>query len=81
MENFKYKIIYKIVAYRLAQILPDIISKDQRRFMKGRQIKDYICLTSEAINMLRNKSYGGNLAIEIGIAKAFDIIDWSFLLI
>lgn len=29
--------------------------------------------------MLHKKSFGGNLAIKIDIAKAFDTIDWSFL--
>jgi hypothetical protein len=80
LANFKYKIISKILADRLAQILPSIISKEQRGFIKGRQIKDCICLTSEIVNMLHKKSYGGNLAIKIDIAKAFDTIDWNFLL-
>ncbi|PNX88269.1 ribonuclease H, partial [Trifolium pratense] len=80
LANFKYKIISKILADRLAQILPSIISKEQTGFVKGRQIKDCICLTSEIINMLHKKSYGGNLAIKIDIAKAFDTIDWNFLL-
>ncbi|GAU23976.1 hypothetical protein TSUD_327770 [Trifolium subterraneum] len=80
MTNFKFKIISKILADRLALILPNIISKEQRGFIKGRQIKDCICLTSEAINMLHNKAYGGNLAIKIDIAKVFDTLDWQFLL-
>jgi hypothetical protein len=65
---------------RLALVLPSIISQEQRGFIKGRHIRDCICLTSEAINMLHKKSYGGNLAIKIDIAKAFDTIDWQFLL-
>ncbi|CAJ2645220.1 unnamed protein product [Trifolium pratense] len=80
IANFKFKIISKILADRLALILPNIISKEQRGFIKGRQIKDCVCLTSEAINMLHNKAYGGNLAIKIDIAKAFDTLDWQFLL-
>ncbi|MCH97378.1 RNA-directed DNA polymerase (Reverse transcriptase), partial [Trifolium medium] len=80
MANFKFKIISKILADRLAVILPDIISKEQRGFIKGRQIKDCVCLTSEAINMLHHKSFGGNLAIKIDIAKAFDTLDWQFLI-
>jgi hypothetical protein len=80
LANFKFKIISKVLADRLAQIMPSIISKEQRGFIKGREIKDCICLTSEAINLLHKKSYGGNLAIKIDIAKAFDTIDWSFLL-
>jgi hypothetical protein len=80
MTNFKFKIISNILADRLAQILPTIISKEQRGFIKSRQIRDCICLTSEAINMLHNKAFGGNLAIKLDIPKAFDTIDWQFLL-
>jgi len=80
MANFKFKILSKILVDRLAQVLPEIISKEQRGFIKGRQIKEGICLTSKAINLLHNKSFGGNLAIKIDITKAFDTIDWNFLL-
>jgi hypothetical protein len=80
MANFKFKIITKIIADRLAQVLPSLISKEQRGFVNGRQLKDCVCLTSEAINLLHNKSYGGNLALKIDISKAFDTLHWDFLL-
>jgi hypothetical protein len=80
IANFKFKIISKILADRLSVIMPAIISTQQRGFFKGRSIKYCICLTSEAINVLNKKSFGGNLALKIDIAKAFDTLDWSFLL-
>jgi hypothetical protein len=46
----------------------------------GRNIKDCIGLALEAINLLHNKAFGGNLALKIDISKAFDTLDWSFLL-
>lgn len=52
LANFKFKIITKILADRLSQIMPALISKEQRGFIKGRNIKDCIVLTSEAINVL-----------------------------
>jgi hypothetical protein len=80
LANFKFKIISKILADRLAQILPSIISNEQKGFIKGRHIKDCICLSSEVINLLHKKSFGGSLAVKIDIAKAFDTIDWTFLI-
>jgi hypothetical protein len=80
MANFKFKIISKIIADRLAIIMPSIISPEQRGFIQGRLIRDSICLTSEAINLLHNKAYGGNLALKIDISKAFDTLSWKFLL-
>jgi len=80
LANFKYKIITKILADRLASIMPIIISTEKKGFIRGRQIKDYICLASEAINQLHKKSFGGNLAFKVDIAKAFDTMEWPFLL-
>ncbi|XP_058751102.1 uncharacterized protein LOC131624142 [Vicia villosa] len=80
LANCKFKIITKIMADRLATILPSLISKEKNGFVMGRNIKDSICLTSEAINILHNKSYSGNVALKIDISKAFDTISWKFLL-
>jgi hypothetical protein len=80
MANFKFKVISKIIADRLASVLPSIISEEQMGFIHGRNIKDCLCIASEAANLLHNKSYGGNLALKIDISKAFDTLEWSFLL-
>jgi ribonuclease HI len=80
MANFKFKIISKIIADRVSQILPTIISTEQRGFIHGRNIRDCICLASEAANLLHSKSFGGNLALKIDITKAFDTLEWSFIL-
>jgi len=73
-------VISKILADRLATILPNIISKEQIGFIKGRNIKDCISLTSEAINLLDKKCFGGNLALTIDVSKAFDTLRWDFLI-
>jgi hypothetical protein len=80
MANFKFKIISKILADRLASIMPTIISEEQKGFIHGRDIRDCLCIAYEAANFLHNKSFGGNLALKIDIAKAFDTLDWNFLL-
>ncbi|XP_058750271.1 uncharacterized protein LOC131623288 [Vicia villosa] len=75
MTNFKFKILSKILADMLALIMPNTVSKEQKCFIKGRHFRDCVCLTSEAINLSHNKSFGGNLALKIDIAKAFDTVD------
>jgi ribonuclease HI len=60
--------------------MPSIISDEQKGFIHGRDIKDCLCIASEATNFLHNKSFGGNLALKIDITKAFDTLDWNFLL-
>lgn len=37
-----------------------------------------MCITSEAVNLLQNRSFGGNIALKIDIKKAFDTMDWDF---
>jgi len=80
MANFKFKIISKIIADMLATLMPNIVSKEQMGFIHGRNIKDFLCIASEATNLLHNKAFRGNLAMKIDITKAFDTLEWSFLL-
>jgi hypothetical protein len=75
MANFKFKIISKIIADRLANILHSLISEEQMGFIQDRNIKDCICIASEAVNLLHNKAFGGNLALKIDISKAFDTLE------
>lgn len=39
-----------------------------------------MCIISEAVNLLGNTSNGGNIAIKVDIAKAFNTLSWKFLL-
>jgi len=43
-------------------------------------IKDYIALASEAINVLDKRSFGGNLTLNINVLKAFDTLNWDFFM-
>ena len=37
-------------------------------------------LAFEVINLLIKKKFDGNIAIKVDIRKAFDTLDWNFLL-
>ncbi|XP_019450635.1 PREDICTED: uncharacterized protein LOC109352905 [Lupinus angustifolius] len=80
LANFQFKIITKVLADRLAKIAPNIISQHQRGFIKDRHIHYCICIAFEAINLLDHKTLGGNLALKLDVKKAFDTIDWRFLM-
>ncbi|XP_019430036.1 PREDICTED: uncharacterized protein LOC109337512 [Lupinus angustifolius] len=80
LANFQFKIITKVLADRLAKIAHKIISQHQRGFIKDRHIHDCICIASEANNLLDHKTLGGNLALKPDVKKAFDTIDWRFLM-
>lgn len=80
LKNFKFKIISKIIVDRLTNFMPNIDSKDQIGFIKGRCIRDGIYITIEAINHLDNMCFRGNLAIKVVIAKALATISLDFFL-
>lgn len=79
LANFKFKIISKVIANRLSPIISIIISMEQKGFVQGRCIKECIGLTSEVVNLMHKKSYGGNLVMKVEIKKAFNSINWLFL--
>ena len=50
LYNTSYKILTKIIANRIKNILPAIIPKNQGGFVKGRYIVDNIILVQEALH-------------------------------
>jgi len=79
--NFKFKIISKILADRLALVAARIISPNQYEFVQGRQIQDCIGIAFGAINIHSKKVREGNVAYKVDIHKAFDTLIWKFLLL
>lgn len=75
MANFKFKVISKILTYILARLMPTLISFEKRGFIQGRNIKGYVCLASELINIMHQKSFVGTLALKIDVVKAFDTLE------
>ena len=80
LANFQFKIITKIISDRLGTIASRIISVHQRGFILGRYIQDCIMTASESVNLLHKKTFGGNIALKIDVRKAFDTINWQFLI-
>ncbi|KAL2527111.1 Uncharacterized protein Adt_12165 [Abeliophyllum distichum] len=78
--NVLNKIMTKILASRLNKLLPKIISPSQSGFTPGRDIGDNILLAQELIYQLDRKTRGGNVVLKLDMAKAYDRVDWSFLM-
>jgi len=77
LENFKFKIATKVLADKLANIIPFIIFKEHKGFIKGRNIRNCITQAYEAVNVLDKRSFGGSLALKIDVSKAFDTLNWA----
>ena len=74
-----YKLIAKSLASRLETILPHYIYMNQFGYVKGRYIGENVRCVID-INEICNKKSISALAIQIDFEKAFDSINWNFML-
>lgn len=79
--NVLYKILVKVLANRLKEILPYAISKNQSAFVPGRDILDNVLVAFEALHFMKKKNRGhdGEVALKLDIPKAYYQVDWSYL--
>lgn len=78
--NILYKLISKILANRLKSILPKCISWNQSAFIKGRLLMENVLLATEIVKDYHKEDISPRCAMMIDISKAFDSVQWSFLL-
>ena len=73
-SNVLSRIISKVLANRLKQILPDIISTSQSAFLSDRLITDNVLAAFETMHHInqRRKGKDGLMAIKLDMSKAFD---------
>lgn len=75
-----YKIFSKIIVFHLSRVIRKLVSHEQGAFVSGRSIFENITLAQEMVHSLHRKILGGNVMLKIDMAKAYDRVDWSFLL-
>ena len=74
-----YKIIANVLAERLKKVISRVVSNHQMTFTKGRQIMDDALSTSECIHTSIRGDVPGVMC-KLGTVKAFNHLNWSFLL-
>jgi len=78
--NFIYKIISKVMANRLKQILPQLISPSRSAIVPGHLITDNVLVAYETLHSMHCRKLGkkGSLALKLDISKAYDRVEWDF---
>ena len=77
--NSSYKIISKCLASRLCPILNDLLDESQCAFLPGKSISDYFLVAQETLHFM-NSSHSPGLLLKLDFEKAFDNVNWEFLL-
>ena len=69
----------KVLANRLKKVLGKVVSPAQNAFVLGRQILDASLIANEVIDSWQKRKEKG-LICKLDIEKAYDSINWQFLL-
>lgn len=78
--NVLNKVVSKILANRLNQLLPRIISENQSAFVQGRLLMENVILASELVKDYHKETVSPRCLMKIDISKAFDSVQWMFVL-
>ena len=77
--NVDYKLLSKVLAKRMEQLLPKLIHTDQTGFISGRYISQNIRLLSDIMEFSDTKKFQG-IFLFVDFEKAFDTLEWNFML-
>lgn len=78
LYNCLYKIISKVIAKRIKEILSRKISREKFGFLEGRQIHEAIGIAQEGLHSLKTKTLKG-VVIKLDLLKAYDRVNWLYI--
>lgn len=78
--NTVYKVASKLLANRLKDILPTLISSSQSAFVPGRLLVENVLLATELVSGYNWKRISKRCMLKIDLQKVFDTLNWDFIL-
>ncbi|CAL1409072.1 unnamed protein product [Linum trigynum] len=80
--NVLYKLVAKVLANRLKEVLDSVVTEEQSAFVPRRFITDNVMAAFECFQLMKKigkSSKGGYFGAKIDMAKAYDRVEWWFL--
>ena len=79
--NVIYKLVSKVIANRLKNILPQIISENQSAFLSEKLITDNVLVAYELMHYLEHKNEGKEnfMAVKLDMSQAYDRVEQKFI--
>lgn len=75
-----FKIATKMIVNRIKPVLSTLVSPPQAGFIPGRQIIDNVVIVQELLHTMSAHNGSSHwMMIKIDLAKAYDLVCWSFL--
>ena len=74
-----YKLLAKVLANRIKKVIGKVVSPDQNAFIMERQILDASLIANEVIDSWQKRGEK-DLICKLDIEKAYDSVNWHFLM-
>lgn len=75
-----YKLIAKVITARLKGVVDYLVGLSQSTFIEGRNILDNMIVAHEIVKCYRKKWVSPRCLIKVDIRKAYDSVEWGFLI-
>lgn len=73
-----YKVLAKVLANRLRQVIGSVVASEQSAFVQNRQILDGILIANEVVDEA-SRLKKELLLFKVDFEKAYDSVDWGYL--